>query len=84
MPAYTLCQVRHPVFVRRAYRVRLYNDDGTLLLRRVQIIGTRGERLGYTSVSDPMLFCGNDGRTVRAEAIAWARQHGATRNITTP
>lgn len=74
---YHLQRIR-TAFTRVGYRVRLYDEGGNLALRRVEVRDAGYRFMGYTICDGPMTFFGDDGRKVRAEALAWARKHGAT------
>ena len=73
MPTYTIRPIRS-VFTRKGYELRILNDDGTPFVRLLDIEGH--PRLKFPD-SSPIYFYGDDGRKVRAEAIAEARRHGA-------
>lgn len=77
---YTLTKVR-AVFTRCGYAVQLLNDDGAPYTRLLDIDDVDGFRV-RTALrfpdSGPVRFYGNDGRKVRAEAIAFARSYRAT------
>jgi hypothetical protein len=65
---YTLEPIRS-CFTRRGYAVTLYNDDGSPHSRPLRVEGTRR----YIYDNTPATFFGNDGRKVRAEAMAFLR-----------
>ena len=73
---YTLHRCR-AYFTRVGYELRLFNADGTPYTRLLSIVG-RDPRVKFPD-SDPIRFWGNDGRKVRAEALACARAYGATK-----
>lgn len=65
-------------FTRIGYRVRLYEYSGKPAMRRVEVRDEGRRFMGYTVTDDPVTFFGADGRTVRAEAIRWAHNNGAS------
>lgn len=76
---YTVTPIRS-VFTRRGYKVQLFNDDGSPVTRYLPVLNHDGSKVKgefgrpvIHSTTDPATFFGNDGRTVRAEAVAWAK-----------
>ena len=65
---YTITRAR-TVFTRYGYNVRLWYHDGTPAPFHLRFADTRQLRLDEA----PMLFCGNDWREVKSDAIAFAK-----------
>lgn len=78
MPKYTLEKLHNCVFVRRGYKLRLFNDDGTNLLRLVNVCDANYRKIGTTLSCEPLLFLDNDGRKARSAALRVAREYNAT------
>lgn len=66
---YTITRCRS-YFTRCGYEVRIFDDDGTPHTRLVPV---EGQRTLFPD-KEPLYFYGNDGRTVRAEAIAFVKK----------
>lgn len=86
MTMYRIKRVPTSGFTRCGYSVQLLNDDGSPLTRLLLACNSdgspvRGEfgRKVWVPESGPANFYGNDGRKVRAEAIAFAKSFNATR-----
>ena len=77
---YTITKCR-TVFTRCGYAVQLLNNDGTPYTRLLQIRDSTTDRIRKDlrfPDSGPVYFFGNDGRKVRADAIAFAKVYSAT------
>jgi hypothetical protein len=79
MTKYTITKCR-AVFTRCGYAVQLLNDDGTPYTRYLTVEGAKSSWGAMARFGDsaPAFFFGNDGRKVRAEAIAFAKTYNAT------
>ena len=65
---------RPGTFVRHCYTVTLKHEDGSVYYRPMRYRRSDGSLDPTTHyIPDPCNFAGNDGRKVRAEAIAWAK-----------
>lgn len=73
---YTIKRCRS-YFTRCGYVVRLFNDDGTPHARLLRVEGS----CCLFPDRAPIYFYGNDGRKVRAEAIAFAKSHNASQGV---
>ena len=70
---YTIKRIRSH-FTRCGYAVQLFDSNGECHTRLLQV-----ERSPHFVPDDgPARFYGDDGRSVRAEAVAFARSFGAT------
>ncbi len=63
------------VFTRRGYTVEMFYDDGTPYTPWLPVQGAfLSQRARFAPCPMPAIFFGNDGRKVRAEAVAWAKE----------
>jgi hypothetical protein len=76
MKTYTLRRIRTG-FVRVGYELVIYKADGTLESIPLRVWGTPNYPKVYHYDSGPFRFYGDDGRKVRADALAFARSNGA-------